>query len=126
MDDDQDFAGAIAVALTRAGHETRIETHPRGALAAMADRKPDLLIVDIMFPEDASGGFRLIRHLREDRDDLKDIPVLIVTAIDTEQPLGFIPHPHTKHLAATDMLQKPVDFAVLADKVAQLLAHQPG
>ena len=125
VDDDQDFAAAIAVVLTKAGHETRIEPHPCAALAAMVGRKPDLLIVDIMFPGDASGGFRLIEHIREDRDDLKDIPMLIVTAVDTDQPLGFIPHRHTKHLADTDTLQKPVDFTVLADKVTQLLGHRP-
>ena len=123
VDDDPDFADAIAAALTGAGHETRIEPHPSAALAAMADRKPDLLIVDIMFPGDTSGGFRLIQHIRQDRDDLSDIPVLIVTVIDTDQPLGFVPHAHPERPADTDMLQKPVDLAVLIDRVDQLLAQ---
>jgi CheY-like chemotaxis protein len=125
IDDDDDFAAAIAVALTRVGHETHIEPHPCGALAAMGMRKPDLLIVDIMFPGDASGGCRLIQHIRHDRDDLSDIPILIVTAVDTDEPLGFVAPPPTEHQAATDRLQKPVDLAVLADKVAQLLGHAP-
>ena len=122
VDDDQDFANAISIVLTRHGHETRVEHNPSDALGAMGRRRPDLAIVDLMFPEDAWAGVRLIRSVRH-RHDLKGLPILILTAVNTTEPLGFTRQVRTEHpLAATDLMQKPLDFDRLIEKVAQLLS----
>ena len=55
VDDDEDFANAAALELRDAGHEVRIELSPSRGLAAAQERKPDLIILDVMFPEDISS-----------------------------------------------------------------------
>ena len=52
-------------------------------------KPPDLLVLDVMFPEDACGGFELARALRSRDDLLAEMPILMLTAINTAFPLGF-------------------------------------
>jgi CheY-like chemotaxis protein len=78
--------------------------------------------LDVMFPEDASAGFALARTMRHEKEKLKNIPILMLTAINTKFPLGFGPKDiDDSWMPVTDFLEKPVDFDVLKDKVAKLL-----
>ena len=83
---------------------------------------PNLVILDVMFPEDASAGFELARTMRLDNDKLKDIPILMLTAINTTFPLRFGNHDiDDTWLPVSDFIEKPVDFDTLRDKVDALL-----
>ena len=124
VDDDRDFANAIAIVLTHHGYETRVEHTSADATEAMDQRRPDLAIVDLMFPEDAWAGVRLIRGIRQ-RDDLRDLPVLILTAVNTNEPLGFTNQVRKDHPpAAIDLMLKPLDFDLLLAKIAEMLGGQ--
>lgn len=121
VDDDEDFAVAAAAVLKKAGHEVRIELDPDAALTAMDARTPDLAILDVMFPEDSSAGFELARAMRTNHPRLKSVPILMLTAVNTEFPLGFGPQDIDQEwLPVSDFLEKPVDFGVLSQKVAAL------
>jgi two-component system, OmpR family, response regulator RstA len=122
VDDDEDFAGATAQALRAAGHEVDIEVDPKKALERMLERRPDLVLLDVMFPEDSSAGFELARTIRHHNEVTKDIPVLMLTAINTKFPLGFNTSDIDQDwLPVSDFVEKPVDFDVLKGKVAALL-----
>ncbi len=122
VDDDEDFAHTAAVVLRRDGHEVNIELDTGDATQSMQNRRPDLVVLDVMFPEDPSAGFELARFMRHKNNDLKDIPILMLTAINTKFPLGFGAKDIDEDwLPVTDFLEKPVDFDLLRQKVAQLL-----
>ena len=122
VDDDEDFASTAAIVLRKEGHDVRIELDTDSAAKSMDDDIPDLVILDVMFPEDASGGFELARHMRHENEKLKGIPILMLTAIHAKFPLGFGPKDINEDwLPVTDFLEKPVDFDVLRDNVAGLL-----
>lgn len=122
IDDDADFANATAMVLKTAGHQVEIKLDTKGVDAKVKARKPDLLILDVMFPESDSAGFDLARRLRSDKQ-LPRFPILMLTAVNTKFPLGFSPDDIDESwLPITDFLEKPVDFEVLKQKVAQLLA----
>ena len=122
VDDDEDFASATATVLKNAGHEVSIEMDPQSGLASMEKRIPDLAILDVMFPEDASAGFVLARTIR-DNPKFAHVPLLMLTAVNTKFPLGFGPKDiDDSWLPITDFLEKPVDLDVLQNKVAALLA----
>ena len=53
----------------------------REALASMASRVPDLLLLDLLMPD--GDGFEVIRSLRADRRTL-NLPVLVITGKDLE------------------------------------------
>lgn len=122
VDDDEDFATAAATVLRDAGHEVRIELETENAVPSMRDRCPDLLILDVMFPENASGGFELARAIRLHDEAFKDVPILMLTAVNTKFPLGFSAQDIDETwMPVSDFLEKPVDFDVLRDKVTALL-----
>jgi CheY-like chemotaxis protein len=124
VDDDEDFAETTATVVRKEGHDVRIELDTESAAQSMQNNPPDLVILDVMFPEDASAGFELARFMRHDVDKLKEIPILMLTAINAKFPLGFGPKDiNSEWLPVTEFLEKPVDFDVLLEKVAKLLAE---
>ena len=123
VDDDEDFAHTAAVVLRQQGHDVQIELDPDRASESMENKRPDLVVLDVMFPEDASAGFDLARSIRHKSGNLKDVPILMLTAINTKSPLGFgATDIDEDWLPVTDFLEKPVDFDVLRQKVGELLA----
>jgi DNA-binding response OmpR family regulator len=123
VDDDEDFATTTATVIQSEGHEVHIELDTESAAKNMKERTPDLVVLDVMFPEDASAGFELARFMRNEDEALKTVPILMLTAINAEFPLGFGPNDiDSEWLPVTEFLEKPVDFDVLKDKVAKLLS----
>ena len=127
VDDDEDFAMAAATVLRNAGYEVQIELSTGSGEASMKQRLPDLVILDVMFPEHSSAGFELARAMRNGTGALHKIPVLMLTAINTRFPFGFSREDIDEFwLPVNDFVEKPVDLDVLCDKVEALLARNCG
>jgi CheY-like chemotaxis protein len=125
VDDDEDFAQTTATVLRKEGHDVQIELDTDDAVKSMENKHPDLVVLDVMFPEDISAGFELARFMRHESEQLKRIPILMLTAINTKFPLGFGPKDiDDDWLPVTDFLEKPVDFDVLLNKVSKLLGQE--
>ncbi len=123
VDDDEDFAAAAAKALRSSGHEVHVELDIRGALRSMRQRRPDLAVLDVMFPENSSAGFDFARQLRQDAEPLRDVPLIILTAVNSRFPLGFSAKDIDEHwLPVDDFLEKPVDLDLLCARAGALLA----
>ncbi|MGR3616347.1 MAG: response regulator transcription factor [Paracoccaceae bacterium] len=77
IEDEQNIVEAIRFLLTREGWT--VSTHQDGtdALDVIQAAKPDLVILDVMLP--GRSGMEILRDLR-DQDELKDLPVLMLTA----------------------------------------------
>jgi CheY-like chemotaxis protein len=123
VDDDPDFAHSVGTVCESLGHHVlRVHTTAR-ALQEIEVRRPDALLLDVMFPEDPSGGFQLAREVHR---RFGSLPILLLTAVNQQFPLGFSDKDiDSKWLPVTDFLEKPVDFAVLKEKLSRLLAHKP-
>lgn len=119
VDDDKDFAGTVSRVLRQAGHEAAIELSTEGGLAGVEDRMPDLVVLDVMFPENDSAGFDMARTLRDLHPRIR---ILMLTAVNQRYPLGFSRDDMDQHwMPVTDFLEKPVSLKVLESKVADLL-----
>jgi CheY-like chemotaxis protein len=124
VDDDLDFSLGIANLLRIQGHEVQVETDDEKAISRMEKHRPDLVILDVMFPENDSAGFALARTMHHHLDPLIDIPILLLTAVNSKLPLGFGPRDIDDHwVPVSDFLEKPVDISVLRQKVEVLLEH---
>jgi DNA-binding response OmpR family regulator len=122
IDDDEDFASAMAMALRAAGHETDMEHEAQNAISHVERKPPDLIVLDVMFPEDSSAGFEVARTLRKRDDEASKIPIIMLTAVNAKFPLGFDSRDIDQQwLPVDDFLEKPVDFDVLLSRVAALL-----
>ncbi len=66
----------IAEALRRHGYEVACADGGSGALEALRDRKPDLVLLDVTMPD--PDGLTVLRIIRRN-PDLKDLPVILLT-----------------------------------------------
>ncbi len=119
VDDDQDFSSAVATFLRNAGHQVVVEDSPDRALASLKNHLPGAVVLDVMFPESPSAGFELARTIRS---RYQDLPILMLTAVNQQFPLGFSSKDiDPEYLPVTDFLEKPIDFRVLGEKISQLV-----
>lgn len=120
VDDDEQFAEAIATVLRADGYEVGVDPDPASGLERLRARRPDALVLDVMFPENPSAGFELAREIRK---EFGEVPILMLTAVNQQFPLGFSSKDiDPTWLPVTDFLEKPVDFEVLRTRIARLVA----
>ena len=120
IDDDDDFSSAAVTVLKSAGHEVASELTIAGGKKSIDARKPDLLVLDAMFPENDAAGFELAIELRNEVPDLK---IIMLTAVNQKFPLGFSSKDIDEvHMPVDDFLEKPVDFDTLKARVDALIA----
>ena len=121
VDDDVDLTEATKLALEANGHAVRVELDVASAKQAMLADVPELVILDVMFPEDSAAGFSLARDMHSD-EKLTAVPILMLTAINAEIPLGFSADDIDETwMPVKSFLEKPVDFATLLTKVDEML-----
>lgn len=77
VEDEQPIREMIAFSLRRAGFEVGEAPDSRTARVRIADRRPDLVIVDWMLPD--GSGLELTRQLKRD-GDTRELPVIMLTA----------------------------------------------
>jgi two-component system phosphate regulon response regulator PhoB len=81
VEDEPPIRDLIAFNLRRAGCDVAVAEHGRAALASIADRRPEIVLVDWMLP--GMSGLELVRQLRRDAAT-RDIPILMLTARSQE------------------------------------------
>ncbi|MFO7275587.1 MAG: phosphate regulon transcriptional regulator PhoB [Pseudomonadota bacterium] len=77
VEDERPIREMIAFGLRRAGFEVREAEDCRSARLQLADRRPDVLLVDWMLPD--MSGLELTRALKRDRDT-RELPIILLTA----------------------------------------------
>lgn len=111
VEDDKVLADALSRALVQSAHAVDVVDSGEQADDALALAIYDLAILDIGLP--GINGLEVLRRLRARKSD---IPVLMLTALDTpaDQVRGL-------DLGADDYLAKPFELAVLEARVRALL-----
>jgi DNA-binding response OmpR family regulator len=121
IDDDVDLADQTAEFLSCHGHEVRTRYTTEGALEELSEDRPDLVILDLMFPDNPVAGFELARRIRRSKL-LKNLPVILLTAVNEEFPVDFSPRDiDSEWMPAQDFIEKPVDLSLLLHRIAEVL-----
>jgi two-component system phosphate regulon response regulator PhoB len=81
VEDERPIREMIAFGLRRAGFQVREAEDARAARTLLADKRPDLLLVDWMLPD--VSGVELTRQLKRDRET-RELPIILLTARATE------------------------------------------
>jgi CheY-like chemotaxis protein len=86
--------------LSRFNFEIRTAANGKLALDAVAQKKPDLILLDLMMP--GIDGFEVIRRLREN-PETADIQIVILSALNSNEDIvkGF-------NAGANDFIMKPI------------------
>ncbi|HZH09760.1 MAG TPA: PAS-domain containing protein [Microvirga sp.] len=117
-EDNSQVGRAMLRVLQQSGAEVDLVGTMKSAFAHLAEKRYQVLIVDLLLPD--GNGLDLIREVRS-RPDLQDIRILVVSAIADKTRRSL----EAGALNVLDWLNKPVDGARLAEAVARVSAAKP-
>ena len=113
IEDDRDIRELMLYTLRTAGYEAEGYTSGSELDAAMVDRLPSLILLDIMLP--GEDGISILKRLRKD-PKTADLPIIMATAKGTEfdKVSGL-------DLGADDYLAKPFGMMEMVSRVRAVL-----
>jgi signal transduction histidine kinase len=116
VEDSPTQAAHLRAMLQSHAYRARVAGNGRIALEAIRQRKPQLILSDILMPE--MDGYELCRAIKADAD-LRDIPVILVTSLDDPQDIirGI-------ECGADNFVRKPYAEDYMLSRIAQVLANQ--
>jgi two-component system alkaline phosphatase synthesis response regulator PhoP len=76
-EDEESIVASLEFLMRQCGFDTRVARDGEAAIGALAEYRPDLVLLDIMLP--GRSGFEICRMIRED-PALKGIRVIMLTA----------------------------------------------
>jgi two-component system response regulator ResD len=116
VDDEPTITEVLSRYLERAGYETRVAADGPMALELAGDRRPDLVILDLMLP--GLGGLEVMRRLRAlDEGSVRPcLPIILLTARgeESDRVVGL-------RLGADDYVVKPFSPNELVARVDAVL-----
>ncbi len=113
LEDDTTIQNFVSYALSNAGYEVKCFGIPSVFWSEMKKRVPDLLLLDVMLPEE--DGISILKKLRADRET-KKLPVIMLTAKTTEYDriIGL-------DSGADDYVAKPFSIMELISRIKAVL-----
>ena len=114
IEDDENIRNLVKIAMEGYGHQVAAFETAEEALEELEKEKPDLAVFDLMLP--GMDGLSAIRLIRERTDELKNIPIIVLTAKDNEydKVVGL-------DGGADDYVTKPFGVLELAARIRSLL-----
>jgi two-component system, OmpR family, response regulator ResD len=109
VDDEPTIGEVVSAYLERAGYETRVAADGLAALDAVAERRPDLIVLDLMLP--GLDGLEVMRRVRD-----RSTAIILLTAKgeESDRVIGL-------RLGADDYVVKPFSPAELVARVDAVL-----
>ncbi|MBA3807214.1 MAG: response regulator transcription factor [Solirubrobacterales bacterium] len=112
VDDEPTITEVLARYLQRAGYEVRTAEDGAAALSLASDRRPDLVVLDLMLP--GLNGLEVMRRLRDTDRDRLAIILLTAKGDESDRVVGL-------RLGADDYIVKPFSPAELVARVDAVL-----
>ncbi|PID85307.1 MAG: DNA-binding response regulator [Chloroflexi bacterium] len=117
VDDEASVVEVVTLYLQREGFQVRVARNGRSALAAIREKVPALVVLDLMLPE--VDGLAILQTLR--KHAALDVPVIMLTARRQE-----IDRIYGLELGADDYVTKPFSPAELVSRVKAVLRRSAG
>jgi len=121
VDDDPDFVEATRIVLESAPFDVSAAYDGDEALRKVREVNPDLIILDIIMPE--QHGFKVCEALKSD-PDLSKIPVIMLTSLSQQMGETAFSLRDGMMLEADDYVDKPVTPEELLRRVRKLLKEK--
>ncbi len=113
VDDDRSTRSALRQALRLSGFRVEEAGDGASALAWLEEAGADVILMDAMMP--VMDGFTACRTLKQ-HPRLKDIPVLMITALDDRQSIE-----RAFDAGASDFIPKPIHLSVVNQRVRRVI-----
>ncbi len=114
VDDEPNIVLSLEFLMRKAGYEVRVARDGEAALVAVAERRPDLILLDVMMPK--RDGYDVCQTIRAN-PDWQGIRIIMLTAkgrqIEREKGLA---------MGADDYITKPFSTREVVERVRHYLA----
>jgi two-component system OmpR family response regulator len=119
VDDEEHITEMLAMGLRYNGFDVERRGSGRDALAAIDERRPDLVVLDVMLPD--LDGFEVAKRLRQTEGAGVHVPIIFLTARDTtgDKVQGL-------RLGGDDYVTKPFSIEELIERVKAVLRRASG
>ena len=119
VDDDPDLVEAVSMKLESKGFQVEKAYDGVEAMEKIKVQKPALVVLDVMMPR--KNGWVVCEEIKKD-DQLKDIIVVMLTAVGDAVQTTSYTHHDGKTTLADDYIPKPIDMDQLMEIVDDHLA----
>jgi CheY-like chemotaxis protein len=127
VDDDQIILKTLSIVLVSNGYQVFTATDGPGAVSVVTRERPDLILLDLLFPPDAANvggalqdGFFIIQWLRR-MGEAKDIPIIIISGDKSAKNRQA-----AMAAGAVAFFAKPIDRVALLAAVRGVLGEDAG
>jgi DNA-binding response OmpR family regulator len=114
IDDDQDILETTGSILAYEGFEIHTADSVERGLELLDTVAPDIVLLDIMFPEKKTRGFDAASEIKAKQPNL---PIIVLTAINREYAFDFT----KSDIKADEFLNKPVRTRKLVEAIRRLI-----
>lgn len=118
VDDDPDFVEAVKVIVESGGYDVQVAYDGQEGLEAIAEKKPDLIVLDVMMP--VMNGHEACAKIKAD-ESTKDIPIILLTAVADRVTTSTYTHRDMLESEAEDYMPKPVEPKELLERIKSWL-----
>ena len=113
VEDEESLLKLESILLTTKGYLVRGATTGTAALEAVAEEKPDLILLAAMLPE--MDGFEVCSRVKGN-PETQHIPIVLLTAKKTPEDMA-----HGKEVGADEYITKPFKSAMVIETIEKLL-----
>lgn len=115
VEDEESLLKLESILLTSKGYEVRGVANGQAALEAIAEEKPDLVLLDIMLPE--IDGFEVCQRIKAD-PETQDLPVIMLTAKKSREDMA-----RGEKVGADWYITKPFKSAMVIETIQRFLGQ---
>ena len=119
IDDDPDILDASSLVLKSKGYDVVTASNPKQAYTIVMEKKPDLIILDVMMDEPDDGFFLAQKFRRVNINT----PILMYSSVSKTVGMDYAPG---ELVPVDDFVEKPISPEELIQKVGKLLSHLQG
>lgn len=121
IDDDAELADQTAERIRPSGYEVNTVNSADEVFHKIAEFQPELILLDVMFPDNPVFGFDMARRIRRN-PAYKLLPIILLTGVNQHFPMDFSGKDIDPNwMPVQDFMEKPANIPALLKRIERLL-----
>jgi len=126
IDDDRNIVEAMSIVLKAHDYEVAAQYNEENVIENLITQKPDLVILDVIFPQNSSAGFDIARQIKNEKATAS-IPIIMLSAINEKGVYAGTFSNNDRDntwLPIDEFIEKPIQNKQLLQKVKSALERK--
>ncbi len=123
VDDEQNLADNLVAILKNKGFDAKSADLSVAVIDDLVASPPDLVVLDVMAPDDPAAGFVIARKIRA-TEAIAKLPIIMLTAVNQALPADFSEKDiEDVWMPVQAFLEKPANPDILVSKINAILGN---